>query len=327
MKIQQQSLDILEEYGKKTADKAVTMLLEDPALKKIETVVKFVSKSWRDPLTPAMINLSCQAVGGKPEETQDIAIAISYMNLSFRVWDDMIDKTVSRQFKPTLVGKFGESNALIFGGILSAKAFTIINQLKIDFHKRQKISILLWNYWAKMAATETINQKQKLLYTADEKFAKIKAEAVNLETCLSVGGLLGDGSDLEVKKLAQYGRCLGIVLELFKDLRASLNLTVELEEKIKNKTLTLTLLRAREQSETLKNQLSLLSRQQEITSSEIKFVTDLMLQTDSIWYIEGIMKRNVETAKKALSNLEVKDVVKKLGVFIEAQVSFFKEFQ
>ncbi len=316
MKIQQQSPDILEEYGRKTADKAVTMLLEDPALKKIERVVKFVTKSWRDSLTPAMINLSCQAVGGKPEQTRDIAIAISYMNLSFRVWDDIIDETVTRQFKPTLVGKFRESNALIFGGALSAKAFTIINQINIDFQKRQKISNLLWNYWAKMAAAETINQKQKPLYTANEKLAKIEAEAVNLETCLNVGGLLGDGSDLEVKKLSKYGRCLGVVLELVKDLRASLNLTVELEEKIKNKTLTLALLRAREQSEALNNKLSSLSSQQDITSSEIKHVLDLMLQTDSTGYIEEILKRNVETAKKALSGLEVKDVAKKLGGFI-----------
>lgn len=322
MNPQQQCKEILETYGGATADKAVKMLLEDPALEQMKPILEFISKTWRDPLTPAMINLACQAVGGKLAETQDIAIAVSYMNLSFRIWDDIIDKTLTRQFKTTVVGKFDASNALIIGGVVSAKAFTIINQLEIDHKKRQVVSGLLWNYWAKMAETEAINQKPKSTYTADDKLAKIESEAVNLETCLRLGAILGNGSNLEIEKLAIYGRCLGIVLELLKDYQASLNLTVELEEKIRSGCLTLAFLRGIEQSEPLKKRIALLSNQPKMSSIEIKDVINLMLQTDSLEYINQIMKKNVETAKRALYCMGVNDETEKLGFFIEAQICF-----
>ena len=103
---------ILEENGGSTADKTRTMLLKDPALKNLQAPIEFLSRNWRDPLTPAMTNLACVTVGGNPEDSQEAAAAMSLINLSFRVWDDIIDKTATRSFKPTLYGKFGEGTAL-----------------------------------------------------------------------------------------------------------------------------------------------------------------------------------------------------------------------
>ena len=60
-------------------------LIDDSALSKMMHILDFTSKTWRDPFTPAMMNLSCQAVGGNPRATQEIAIAMSLMNFSFRI--------------------------------------------------------------------------------------------------------------------------------------------------------------------------------------------------------------------------------------------------
>ena len=56
---------ILEDNGGKIADKARTILLEDPALKDLRPPLEFISKNWRDLLTPALMSLSCEAVGGQ----------------------------------------------------------------------------------------------------------------------------------------------------------------------------------------------------------------------------------------------------------------------
>ena len=84
-----------------------------------------------------MIKLACEAVEGKPQDTEEIAMAMSLMNLSFYLWDDMVDKAPCRLFNPTLFGKFGEGSALIMGGLASAKAFTILNKAKLDKAKRR----------------------------------------------------------------------------------------------------------------------------------------------------------------------------------------------
>lgn len=64
---------ILEDNGAKTADRARKILLEDPGLKKLHEPLAFINENWRD-LTPALMRLSCEAVGGKPKETEDVAL-------------------------------------------------------------------------------------------------------------------------------------------------------------------------------------------------------------------------------------------------------------
>src|SRR3989337_2992326 len=104
--IEESCRKILEDNGGVIADKARTILLEDPALKDLRTPLEFVSKNWRNPLPPALMSLSCEAVGGQPEETHQAALSMNLMSLSFYIWDDMLDKTQFKLFKPTLYGKF-----------------------------------------------------------------------------------------------------------------------------------------------------------------------------------------------------------------------------
>ena len=105
MKAQEKLQAILESYGGETANKSIEHLLEDPQLSSLNLYTEFIAKNWRDCFYPAMINLGCQAVGGNPKDTQDIAIGVSLMNLSFRLWDDIIDETLCRTIKKDVCRK------------------------------------------------------------------------------------------------------------------------------------------------------------------------------------------------------------------------------
>jgi len=99
---------ILEEKGGKIADRAKTILLDEVSVKALEQPLRYVSKIWRDPLVPSLVVLSCEAVGARPNEATDQAsITISLLNLSCKLWDDIIDRTEYVGFVPTLPGKFG----------------------------------------------------------------------------------------------------------------------------------------------------------------------------------------------------------------------------
>lgn len=252
---------ILEDNGGAIADKTRTILLEDPALRDLQSPLKFLSRTWRDPFTPAMMSLSCKAVGGDPKETHDAAAAMSLIHLSFRVWDDMIDKAHVKSFKPTLYGKFGEDAALIIGGLASAKAFSLLEQMDIAYKKRVEIDRLLWSFLSKMARAEIRNLKLRSQQnpSSEEKLGKIKAEAADLGTCMKIGAILGDGSHDETLHLGKYGESLGVILELWKDFQVSTNLTLELIEKIKSKAVPYALLWASERSASLKCRLKPIS--------------------------------------------------------------------
>ncbi|PVX23236.1 MAG: hypothetical protein CW691_11175 [Candidatus Bathyarchaeum sp.] len=316
---------ILDENGGHIADQSSRILLEDPLLKDLQSPLEFISKNWRDPLTPALMKLSCEAVGGQPEATHEVALSLSLMNLSFFVWDDIVDNTVYKSFKPTLFGKFGEGPALIIGGLASAKAFSILNELDIDIKKRQAVTKLIWSLWAKMGTAEKVNLSSRRQTASSNKLWVIKTEATDLETCLKLGATLGDGSDEEVNQLGKYGLNFGVILELWKDYMVSINLTFELAEKIRDNRLPYSLLWAREQSENLQKKLEKLATTESIQPSDIKEVVEHVLATEPLKNIMKHIRTSTKKAKGCLSGLEVNDSTKTLNFFVEAQAQLFIE--
>jgi geranylgeranyl pyrophosphate synthase len=318
---------ILEDNGGMIADKARKILLEDPALKNLRPPLEFISNSWRNPLTPALIRLSCEAVGGRPEDADEVALSMSLISLSLYVWDDLIDKARLKLFRPTLFGKFGEGTALIVGGLASAKAFTILSQMDIDKVKHQTITELIWNFLSKMAQAETTSLRLQIqgVFSARKKFWKIKTEAIDLETCLRIGAVIGNGSESEIQHLGRYGLCLGIILELCKDFYVSVNLTTGLAERIRIGMLPYSLIWASERSEEIRNKLGSLSNNDTIKQAHIKEIMEDALETKMLDNTVKIIKRFTKKAGEELIELKSNNATQTLKLFIESQQPLFIE--
>jgi len=317
---------ILEDNGGVVADRARKILLEDPAVKNLKSPLEFISKNWRDPLTPAMMSLSCGAVGGQPQATYEPALAMSLMNLSFYVWDDMVDEAAVKSFKQTLFGKFGEGTSLIIGGLASAKAFSILNEMDVDKEKRRKITRLFWALWTGMAQAETVSlgfRIQKNL-SSEKKFQKIKAEATaDVDTCLRIGAVIGNGSESEVKHLGNYGQCIGVILELWKDFLVTVNLTLELDKKIKSGALPYSLLWARENSEKLGKELEDLANKNVIQPADIKEIVEHTFEAKVLDNTLKVMREYTEKASNELSKLKKNTATETLNSFAKAQIELF----
>lgn len=319
---------ILEENGGHIADQASRILLEDPKLKDLRSPLEFISKKWRDPLTPALMGLSCEAVGGRSEATHEAALAMSLMNLSFYVWDDIIDKARFKAFKPTLFGKFGEGTALMIGGLASAKAFSILNQIDFGKIQRQTVTRLFWDLCTKIAKAEKVNlrlRKQRD-FSPQKKLWVIKMHAADLEMCLRIGAVLGNGSEEEVKHLSEYGRYLGIILELRKDFQVSINSTLALAKKIRSGTLPYSLMWARKRSEKLQKKLDNQANRNPIEPSEIKEIVAETLETKVLNNTMKTLRKFAKKAKKELLELKMKtNTTQTLEFFVEAQPQLFIE--
>jgi geranylgeranyl pyrophosphate synthase len=319
---------ILEEYGGKIADKTINLLQNDLTLKELKPELEFISKNWRDPLRPAMIRLACETVGEEQSQnTEEVAIAMSLMNLSFYLWDDIVDRTPSRLFNPTFFGKFGEGPALITGGVVSAKAFTIFNQAKLDPTKSVKIADLFWNMWAKMANSEARNLRtRKNQYSSRDKLQKIKNEAeANLGNCLKMGAIIGNGLEDEVRSLGKYGFYLGIILELQHDFQVSSNLTLELADKVRMGALPYTLLCSKENSIELRENLRDIAKKKTIGKGEIETIVSAVLTTEMVDKIEEMIEKLSKKAVEELTVIEKKSAAEALRSFAEIQPQYFKE--
>jgi geranylgeranyl pyrophosphate synthase len=317
---------ILEDNGGFIADKARTILLEDPTLKDLRQPLEFISKNWRD-LTPSFMRLSCEAVGGRSNETDDAAVASCLMNLSFYVWDDIIDNGRFRSFKPTLFGKFGVGIALIIGGLASAKAFSILNEMPMDKKRRHLIGKLIWGLWAKMAQGETATFRlpNKKTSSLNGKLWKIKTQAADLETCLKIGAIIGKGSKAEINHLGKYGLYLGIILELCKDFRVALNLTEELPERIKSGALPYSTLWASQRSQSLQEKLSALAGKGVTKQEFIREIVQGTLATGALDHAAKTITIYTEKAKSELFYLKKSNATQTLESFVSFQPRLFME--
>jgi geranylgeranyl pyrophosphate synthase len=323
---EEQCRRILEDKGGWIADRTMEVLLKDQALKDFKEPLEFISKNWRDPLTPTLMSLSCEAVGGNSKKIHDAAIAVSLMHLSFFIWDDILDKTVMRSFKPTILGRFGEASFIV-GGISSAKAFTILNQMKTDTEKRKAITKAVWNLWAKMAQAEIRFQRRlnESSVTCRSKLWKIKTEAIDTETCMKIGAILGNGSPNEIDHLGKCGLYLGIVLELWKDFRVSANLTLELAERIKSGSLTYSLLWASEKSNELRRNLEIFKDNDSIEPINVKDIVEEMLAAKTFDFMSNNIRRYVKKAEKERRYLKKNDASRMLLSLINVQPKLFSE--
>jgi geranylgeranyl pyrophosphate synthase len=323
--VEERCRKILEDNGGAIADKARTILLEDSALKDLRAPLEFISKNWRNPLTPALMCLSCEAVEGRSEATNEAALAMTLTSLSLYVWDDIIDKARLKLFKPTLFGKFGEGTALIIGGLASAKAFSTLDQMNVDKAKHQAVTKLLWDFLVKIARAETagLRLRSQRSFSPRKKFWKIKTEAADLETCLKIGAVLGDGSESEIQHLGRYGLCLGIILELWKDFHVSVNLTLGLAEKIRIGALPYSLLWARERSEKIQKKLDGLANKNAIGSSDIKEIVKDVLETRTLDNTLKAIRRFTKRGRDELVGFKRNSATRTLQLFMEAQPSLF----
>ncbi len=317
---------ILEDNGGAVADEARKILLEDPALKDLWQPLEFVSKNWRD-LTPALTSLSCEAVGGRPDETHDVALAMCLLHLSFYVWDDMLDNAQSKAFKPTLFGKFGGDTVLVIGGLASAKAFLILNDMNMDKGKRQRVNKLIWDLLTKMAKAEIATSKGGFTkkYSHIEKKWKIKTEAVATETCLRIGAIVGNGSEDEIDHLAKYGFYLGVILALWNDFRVSVNLTLELAEKVRTGKLPYILSWACSRSGKLRRKIKELTETNEIKQVLIKEVVEEVLATKALDNTLRNIKRYTKNAKDELGYLKKNNATQTLETLMGFQPRLFME--
>jgi geranylgeranyl pyrophosphate synthase len=323
--IRKRCLKILEDNGGAVANETRKILLEDPELINLRPGLLFISKNWRDPLTPTCMSLSCEAVGGHPKETSKAAIALSLMNLSFYVWDDLLDKSQHKLFKPTFFGKFGEGSALVIGGLASAKAFSILNELEMHEEKRRALNKLFWGLWARMAyaETSTFQSQRNGDPSSKEKLRKIEIESIAMENCMRIGAIIGNGSTSEINHLGEYGQCLGVILELEKDFQVSVNLTLEMIAKIRSGTMPYALLWAIEQSPKVRKKIDLISETNVIGQPIVKDVVEAVLEAKALDNTVKIIEGCIKQGKKEVGELKRNRATRMLQLFIEDQLPLF----
>ncbi len=166
------------------------------------------------PVFPALLSLSCKAVGGKTEKTTSIGAAMTLVAIAADVHDDIIDDSPTKYGKKTIVGQFGSDVALLAGDALLFYGLALLNRECGSLLKQQREAIIGMTSKAfcdisNAEANETGLRKKHDL-APEEYFEIIRQKAVVPEVHCKIGGVLGNADEATLDALGRYGQAFGV---------------------------------------------------------------------------------------------------------------------
>ena len=178
-------------------------------------------------LRPALLLMTCEAVGGAKDTALPAAAAIELMHNFTLVHDDIMDRDDTRRGRATVHRKWDTDVALLAGDGLVALAYRHL--LKTATPHLVHVAQVFTNGIIELCEGQALDREfeQRSSVCMAEYIAMItKKTARLLAVAAHLGGTIGNGAEQQVALLTQYAENLGIGFQIQDDL---LDITVDQE--------------------------------------------------------------------------------------------------
>jgi geranylgeranyl diphosphate synthase type I len=301
MLIRERCGKILEKFGKL----AVSGVREPKLIAALEDVKKY----WRDFNRPSLTFLSCEAVGGTCEISQDAALMFTLASSGFGIHDDILDRSAKKHLRMTILGLHGIDTALLVGDLLIVKAWTFAHELIRKNSSPTKIADVLEAYGnlsieiceAEFMETQC---RQKVDIDVDYYENVLWKEMAETEACCRIGGMMGDGKPSEIQALSDFGRRLGFISRLKDEVEDCLNIRGDLPHRIKYESVPLPLLYAAKYSFEKQKRIKKIVSKKTLLPSDIKSILNFCFETEAFEYVNNLALKKGEEAHRKLSVLK-----------------------
>jgi len=283
---------LFNERGSKILKEAAASILREKieCVEAKEALSHFMSY-WRDVVRPSLISLACEAVGGDPSITASIGKSLTLLSGATDIHDDMIDKTMTKEKRDTVLGRFGGDIALLAGDALIFKGFAELFEglMRLDISLEKKLTIvrIIKELYFEMCDGEALELRFRTRTDVkpDEYLYVVRKKAADIEALMRVGAMLGNGSEEQINALGEYGRLLGIIVLLRNDLEDLLDFDM-LNSRLKNESLPLPVLYALENEGKREAILTILKKG--VNEEEAKKLLALISDArglDKLWFL------------------------------------------
>ena len=134
------------------------------------------------------------------------------------IHDDIIDQSETKDFKPTVYGKFGKDIAIIASDVLWIKGMLMLNQACEDLPAKKRRVILKLAKQAFFDIGSAEAKEAHLRGNIDlkpEEFLEIIKLKISVATAAAqIGAVIGNGTPQQIENLGQYGKTLGILMTI-----------------------------------------------------------------------------------------------------------------
>jgi geranylgeranyl diphosphate synthase type I len=321
------SLEHILRENARIFDRALNGYLAPRNPKIIYDAIRWIPLSGGKRLRPILAMLSCEAVGGMPETTIPLGIALEYMHNSTLIHDDIIDGDKWRRGLQTTHEKYGTPLAILAGDALIGETYRMLSymappELNSVTYKQiiRAIADAAKNFYEGEAMDIQFDKRYDV--TLKEYTIMIEKKTGQLYWLAGkCGALMGKGSQKQVESLAQYGLLFGIMFQIKDDLLNLITNQAQLGKQmvgsdIINGKRTLMLIHSLQNAtEAKKKRIVSIIEKKNATHKDVMTVIDIFKATGSLDYAKHRLLTLSKKAKYYLHNLkesESKHILKML---------------
>lgn len=174
---------------------------------------------------PLLLLLSCEALGGTPQNALPAAAAVELMHNFTLVHDDIMDQDQTRRGRPTVHHKWDTNAAILAGDGLMVLAFKSL--LQTESRRLKQMCQVFTDGLFEICEGQAIDSE----FECDDQVTMaryedmiLKKTARLLAVCAQIGGMVAGASHAKIELLKRFAEHLGMAFQIQDDL---LDITVE----------------------------------------------------------------------------------------------------
>jgi geranylgeranyl pyrophosphate synthase len=299
----------MEERSRKVIDRfglASVSGVNNPLL---QSYLEDVRAYWKDNFRPALTSFSCEAVGGQPDAADDISLMITLLSAGLGIHDDIIDKSLDKHDRMTILGLHGADNALLLGELFIVKSLTVIGETGRKRSNPEEILQVLKEFESFFIEVwegefmETLCRRN--LDTELELYQRVLwMSTADTEACAKFGAIIGGGSKNEIDGLARVGRQIGYIHRLGDDAKDALNFEGNLGSRLENESVPLPILYAAKSSKDAYLEIKNILEHPKVDQVDIDKVMQWCFKNDAFEYVRRLTKKSEVNAIRTLHSLK-----------------------
>jgi heptaprenyl diphosphate synthase len=297
---------LFKQKGTKALEAArQTILKEKIESKEVkEALHYFMSECWHDVARPGVLALVSESLGGRPEDTTNIAIPLILIGGATDIHDDIIDESKTKYGKPTVYGKFGKNIAILAGDALFFKGLTMLNCAVAD---HLEINDVIKNMFFELGDAEALELQLRKKPSANPELYLniIRKKAADVEAHTRIAAIIAGATKKEVEILGKYGRILGLLIILKDDYIDSLE-HEELKHRIQNEHSSMPMLYALTEPK-VNAAIARILRKQGITKEDTQTLKALIRKAKGYQKTARLMNDLIRTAEKQIATITNKE--------------------
>ncbi len=303
----EKALKLLDKRSAEARMLAKRAFLEEKiGIRKVDEAIEQYISKWEDTTHPGLLAIACEAVGGNPRETVLLQAALSFIDATMDIHDDIIDESLTKKNTRTIYGKLGKEATLLVGDAFMVKGFNRLCAALENRPKDLKLEIMneVRNFLTEVVEAHILEAelKDKKWDINPEAYLKVLShKAADIEGRMRIGALCGEGSFEELGALSKFGRNLGVLLAVRSDF-VDMFEPRELMHRVKYECLPLPIIYALQDAQRKKRIRTMLLKDA-ISKEDCSELVELISETKEILKLKSLLSDLEKEAVHALSAL------------------------